>query len=126
MPKVTINNYKDDKYYPRVVEAVTVHLETENIVSPINLLSQMGLLKKSNIVSWKKGQIPFLEKSIECNLSKANRILRIFGFHAQECNLLPSAKNYKHKGKVLRFSKTKDDNIEKAYAKAYLRPRKKC
>ena len=54
MPKVTINNYKDDKYYPRVVKAVTAHLETENIISPVNLFLQMGLIKRTNVASWKK------------------------------------------------------------------------
>ena len=121
MAQVTLKNYKQDKYYPRIVKAVTAELEKYIFVSPINLFKQMELVKESDIIKWRKGQIPYFEKVIICNLNKANRILRILRFHAHDCNLHPSITVYKKSGKLLRFSKTGDSNIEEAYSRHFVR-----
>ena len=125
MVKVTVQNYRDDKHYPRIVRAVAQILTEKDFVSPVALFVEMGLLQASHLERWKRGQVPYLEKVLTCNLSKANRILRILGFHAHDLNLGPSHTAYQHKGRKLRFSKTGQKALEQAYSKHFVRIGKK-
>jgi len=90
MKKITLENYQSDKYYPRIVRAVDAILERRGFVSPTELFVEMGLLSVQAIEEWRAGRIPFLERAIQCNLSEANRILRVFRMHAHDLNLRPS------------------------------------
>jgi len=81
MKKITVSTYRKDKYYPRVVRAVAKILSKSDSVDPVEVLIEMGNLSKKNHEAWLKGQVPYLERVFEGNLSKANRILRIIGFH---------------------------------------------
>jgi hypothetical protein len=130
MKSINVNNYNKDTYYPRIVKAFSALLESNNYVSPISILCKMELLKENDIQQWRKGTIPYLERVIKCNLSKASRILRIISFHAHDLNMKPSFTVYKRnaKGKsiLLKFTKTGDPNLEKAYSKHFVntKPRK--
>ena len=116
MKKVTLKNYRQDTYYPRVVQAVDTIIREGREVAPVDIFLKMGLLLPRDLENWRRGRVPYLEKVIRCNLSKANRVLRIFGFHAHDLNLQPATRAYRHKSHQLRFSKTRDPNIEQAYA----------
>jgi hypothetical protein len=122
--KVTLDNYKKDRYYPKVINAVDQLLSSEKYVTPIQVFQSMGLLEEKDIESWRKGQVPYLERVIGCNLHKASRILRILRFVAHNLNLKPSITVYKRKvrgGKVLlRFTKSNDQNLEEAYARHFV------
>lgn len=124
MKKVTVNSYRTDKYYSRVKKAAASILKREDVLTPIGILIEMGHLSKNNYEAWRKGQVPFLERVIEGNLSKANRILRIIGFHAHDLNMVPRQTVYhqwgKGKKRVLRFSRYGDPNLEKAYSRHYI------
>ncbi len=124
MMKVTVNTYRNDKYYPRVVLAIARVLAKSDVVAPVEILMEMGNLSKENYDAWRKGQVPYLERVFEGNLSKANRILRIIGFHAHDLNMVPRHTQYNQWGKgkkrALRFSKSGDKKIEEAYSKHYL------
>lgn len=124
MKKVTVNTYRKDKYYPRVVKAMGEILSRAYVVSPIDILIEMGNLSQKNYEAWRKGQVPYLERVFEGNLSKANRILRIIGFHAHDLNMVPRQTVYHQWGRggnrVLRFSKSGDPNLEKAYSRHYV------
>jgi hypothetical protein len=64
---------------------------------------------------------------MHCNLAKASRILRILRMHAHDLDLKPSLTEYKRWSKgscLLRFSKTGDHNLEDAYARHFVSPRK--
>jgi len=128
MKKLTAENYTEDKYYPMVVKAVNDELIHADFVSAIVVFQRMKLLDKADVEKWKKGQIPFLEKMIMCNLSKANRILRLIRFHAHDLYLKPSITAYQRKvrwGKLdLRFSKTGTKKHEEAYARHFVKTRK--
>lgn len=123
MKKVTVNTYRKDKYYSRVVRAVERVLAHGDIVAPTDILIEMGNLSKKNYEAWRKGQVPYLERVFEGSLSKANRILRIIGFHAHDLNMIPRQTVYhqwgKGKNRELRFSKSSDPNLEKAYSRHY-------
>lgn len=128
MIKLTAENYKNDKYYTKVVKAVNDELIHSNVVSPIAVFQRLQLLDKPNVEKWKKGQIPFLEKVILCNLGKANRILKLIRFHAHDLNMKPSITVYKRKvgsAKLnLKFSKTGDKKLEEAYSRHFIKMEK--
>jgi len=119
---VTINSYKKDKYYPRVVRAVARILARSDIVAPVDVLIEMGNLSKKNLETWQAGQVPCLERVFEGSLSKANRILRIIGFHVHDLNMVPSHATYRAtsgRHAALRFSKSGAKAIEDAYSRHY-------
>ena len=120
MRKITVQNYRDDKYYPRVVSAVSRILDRQDFVSPVELFTEMMLLQSEDVESWRRGQISYLERVIQCNLTKASRILRILRFHAHGLNLGPSMTVYKRRSKTLRFSKTGENSLEEAYSRHFV------
>lgn len=124
MHQTTVTTFRIDKYYLGVVRAVGRILARSDVVAPSEILLEMGKISKNNYEAWRKGQIPYLERVFEGSLSKANRILRIIGFHVHDLNMVPSQTVYhqwgKGKQRILRFSKSGDPNIEKAYSRHYV------
>jgi len=125
MKKISLESYRTDNYYPKIVKAVDAELKSQNFVTSIAVFSSMGLLDGRDVDNWRAGRIPYLEQTIKCNLAKASRILRILRFYAHDLNLKPSMTVYRRKtagGKVpLRFSKTGERSIEEAYARHFVR-----
>ncbi len=126
MKKPTVENYRQDKYYPKVVRAVAAILASGEFVAPIDVFVHLEQLSRTDLESWRLGRVPYLEKVIRCNLSQASRILRLLRMHAHDLNLRPSQTAYVKWGKgertPLRFSKTGDPNIEEAYSRHFLAP----
>ena len=121
MKKITLQNYRKDKYYPRIVKAVEKILAHEREVKPLDAFFKMGMIEKKNIDRWKKGQVPYLERVLQGNLSKLSRVLRILRFHAHDLNLSPKVTPYKRGKKVLRFSKYGDSKLEDAYSTHFIK-----
>ena len=123
MKKVTVSTYRKDKYHPRVARAFARVLAITNVVAPVDVFIEMGNLSKKNYDIWRQGKVPYLERVIEGNLSKINRILRIIGFHAHDLDMVSSVMHDRQWGKgknrPLRFSKWGDKNIEAAYSTHY-------
>jgi hypothetical protein len=124
--RVTLSNYKEDKYYPKVVLAVSEMLAQSQTIRTIDVFHKIGVLSQENIKKWHLGQVSYLESVIECNLSKATRIMAILGFHAHDLNLGKSTNFVKRKGQYLRFSKSGIKKIEECYARQYSVVGKKC
>jgi len=124
MKHITVNTYRKDKYYPRVVRAVERILARADVVAPSDILIEMGNLSRKNYEAWRKGQIPYLERVFEGSLSKANRILRIIGFYTHDLNMVLRQTTYHQwgngKNRILRFSKSGDPNTEKVYSSHYI------
>lgn len=125
MKKISLENYRTDKFYPRIVRAVEQILETGDAVAPIDVFLRMGLIDKEAIQAWRLGQTPYLERVLKCNLSAASRILRILRMHVHDLNLRPSLTVYVKHGKGsrmrLRFTKTGEPKLEEAYARHFIR-----
>jgi hypothetical protein len=72
--------------------------------------------------------VPYLEKVIDCNLTRLSRLLRILRFHAHDLKLVPSITVYTRWGEGpkqrLRFTKTADPKREEAYARHFVWPGK--
>jgi hypothetical protein len=126
MKKVTLENYRDDKYYPRIVRAVAALLAKGDVVAPIDVFVHMEMLARPDVEAWRFGRVPYLEKVIRCNRAQASRILRILRMHVHDLNMPPSPTAYVRSGKgprpPLRFTKTGDPNLEEAYARHFLKP----
>ena len=120
MKKVSVDNFQSDPMFPRIERAVAEQLAQGNVVAPVDVLVGMGLLRSEHLGDWRRGRVAYLERVIMCNLSRVSRMLRILRFHAHDLDLKPSFTVYNRHGKGpkqrLRFSKTGDPNLEKAYA----------
>lgn len=72
--------------------------------------------------------MPYLERVIDCNLTRLGRLLRLLRCHAHDLHLKPSWTAYMRWGKGpkqrLRFTKTGDPNVEAAYATHFMCLRK--
>jgi hypothetical protein len=126
--KITLTNYRHDRYYARIVKATENLLREKGFVAPIELFIRMDLLSPASVENWRRGRIPYLERAIQCNLSKASRILRILRMHAHDLDLKPVPTVYKRWTRgprtLLHFSKTGDRAVEEAYARHFLSPEK--
>ena len=125
MKKISVENYRSDKYYPRVVRAMDAIFARRDFVAPTEVFVEMGLLSEQAIEEWRAGRLPFLERAIRCNLSAASRILRLLRMHAHDLNLRPSSTVYVRRtrgGRLrLRFTKRCDLKLEDAYARHFVK-----
>jgi hypothetical protein len=125
---VTVSNYRDDPLYPRIVRATDAILRCGKVVRPIDILAGMGLLTSAQIENWYAGRVPYLERVIAGNLTRLSRLLRILRFHVHDLNLVPSITSYqrgRRPSSALRFTKTGDAKLERAYSTHFLWPGKK-
>ena len=121
MKKVTLQNYKKDKYYIKIVTAVAKLLENKDDISTIDILLTMGNLLPKDYEKWLNGQIYCLENIFQGSLSKANRILNIIGFLMHDLNMVKFEKKpwSKRNGKELRLSKRGIKKLDKLYCTNY-------
>ncbi len=121
---ITVQNYKNDKYYSKVLNAFEVILTEGNIVEPIEVFMKIGNLEKGKYEDWRFGRINCLEATISGSLSKCSRILRLIGFIAHDFDMVPSPTVYqkwgKGKKKKLQFTRSGVANIEQAYSKCFV------
>jgi hypothetical protein len=128
MPAVTVATFRDDPLFPKISRAVEIILEKDKVVRPIDVLIGMQLLSRDDLEEWRCGRVPYLEQVIDCNLTRLSRLLRILQFHVHDLNLAPSATAYIRHGsgpkRQLRFTKTGDAKLERAYSTHFIWPGK--
>jgi len=107
--------------------AVAEVLRRQGYVSAVDVLMQMGKLEKTGLEDWRMGRVPFLEKILVGNLSQMNTILREMASCCREMKLKESVTDYRKWGKgaklPLRFSKSGEPAVERAYATHYVSQR---
>lgn len=125
---VTVATFRSDPLFSRIERAVATLLKSSKVVTPIDVLVGMQLLTYDDVEDWRRGRIPYLERAINCNLTRLSRLLRILRFHVHDLNLVPSWTDYRRHGKGrkhrLRFTKTGDPKLEVAYATHFIWPGK--
>ena len=103
-------------------------LDRGPVVTPADVLIGIGLLTRERLEDCRRGRVPYLERVIDCNLTRLSRLLRILRFHAHDLNPKPSGTAYMRWGKGrrqrLRFTKTGDPKLEEAYATYFVWPGK--
>jgi hypothetical protein len=128
MRAVTVATFREDPLFPKVSRAVEIILERDKVVRPIDVLIGMQLLSRDDLEEWRCGRVPYLEKVIDCNLTRLSRLLRILRFHVHDLNLVPSTTAYIRLGsgpkRQLRFTKTGDAKLERAYSTHFIWPGK--
>jgi hypothetical protein len=119
--QISVDNYRQDRLYPKVVLATARVLMESDEVSPVTILLKMGNLTLDGYHGWRRGCIPYLERVFHGSLPKASRILRIIGFHVHDLKMVLYQHEYKQNGKnkLLKFSKSNEANIEKRYCRHY-------
>ena len=115
---VSVDRFQDDPLYPRIAGAFEQILARGKFVAPVDVLIRMNLLTPERLEDWRRGRVPYLEKVINCNLTRLSRLLRILRFHAHDLKLVPSITVYTRWSKGpkqrLRFTKTGDPKLEQA------------
>ncbi len=107
------------------IETVCYELiKQKGFISSIDVLLNLNYLTKTDIESWRFGKIPYLEKVCQVNLKKLSTINRIIKSISFEMELKASWTAYNRYGKGTKtrliFSKSGEENIEKAYSTHYI------
>jgi hypothetical protein len=113
--------------FPRIERTVLALLEQGNVVAPVDVLVGMGMLAPRDLVAWRRGSVPYLERVIQGSLTRLTRLLRILRMYAHDLNLVPVLASYQREGArtPLRFSKTHEPNVEEAYRRHFTWPGKR-
>lgn len=102
-------------------------LEAKGYISMVDVLLELGTLSREDHEKWRFRQVPFLERVVHGNLARLNAVLRAVQANSARGNMKASWTAYmswgKGKRQPLRFSKSGDPNLERAYATHYLLPR---
>lgn len=85
----------------------------------------MGKLETKCLEDWRFGRVPYLERVIRLNLSQINAVCRAVHASANRGKLKPSWTAYvtrgKNAGRPLRFTKSGDPRLERAWATRHVR-----
>ena len=82
--RVSVGNFRNDPMFRRIECVVAELLSKGNVVAPVDVIVGMGLLRPEHLDSWRRGRVPYLERVINCNLTRLSRLLRILRFHADD------------------------------------------
>ena len=100
-------------------------LSEKGYICMIDVFIGLGFLSQKDLESWRMKRIPYLERCIQVNLGKVSYIVKTVRRNCMNGKLRESYTAYKSWGKgkkkTLRFSKSGDKNIEKAYSTHYLK-----
>lgn len=74
----TVETFVTDPLYLRIARAVKEILAVGTVVAPVDVLIRMGLLARADLEAWRLGRVSYLERVIDCNLTRVGRLLRVF------------------------------------------------
>jgi hypothetical protein len=109
----------------RVQAAAAAALNRNRFVAPIDVLTGLGWLRPQHAEAWRRGRVPYLERVTVASLSKLSRALRILRRWAERSELQPRETVYVSRTngrRRLRFTKTGDQNLERAYRTHWVSP----
>lgn len=116
-----MNNSELERKIKSIVYEV---VDQKGYISSIDTLIWLGFLSQIDYENWRKGKLEYLEKACLVNLGKLTTINLILRQISREMKLEPSLTVYNKFGKGpkmrLRFSKSGEENIEKAYSTHYV------
>ena len=96
------------------------HCSAEGSVRPVDVLLDLNYLTQKDLNDFLSDRVPYLEGVCTANLSKLKTVLDEMSAYAEERGYKGSTTVYKHKGKVLRFSKSGSPHIEKKYSTHFI------
>lgn len=113
-----MNPKNRDALGAKVAQAAGAAVSKQGFVSAIDVFRGLGWLDEATVVSWRKGQLPCLERGVRANLSRISEAMKLLRKWAASAGLSPSETSYVRKvpGKPrLRFSVSGEANIERLY-----------
>jgi hypothetical protein len=102
----------------RVVKAAEAALAARGYASPIDVLVGIGWLDANKLEQWRRGQVDYLERVVQTNLSRISEAMKLFRSWAAEKGLSASQTSYVARSprrQTLRFSKSGNPTIEALY-----------
>ena len=109
----------------RVAGAAEAALAKRKFVTAIDVLVGVGWLEPRRVDEWRQGRVDYLERVTVANLGKISTAMRSFRRWAQARGLRPSETAYVSRTRdrrPLRFSKSGDPDIERAYRTHWVSP----
>jgi len=109
----------------RIAVVAQQALAARQIVTPVEVLVGVGWLPADQVEAWRRGRVPYLERVAGVNLAKLSTALRLLAGWANSNQLTPGETVYvawtrdRHR---LRFTKTGDPNIERAWRTHWISP----
>jgi len=115
---MSVNPNNRNALEQRVVKAAEAALAAKGYASPIDVLVGIGWLDASKLEQWRRGQVDYLERTVQTNLSRISEAMKLFRSWAAERGLSASETSYVARSprrQTLRFSKSGDSAIEALY-----------
>jgi hypothetical protein len=115
---MSVNPNNRNALEQRVVKAAEAALAAKGYASPIDVLVGIGWLDASKLEQWRRGQVDYLERTVQTNLSRISEAMKLFRSWAAERGLSASETSYVARSprrQTLRFSKSGDPVIEALY-----------
>ena len=100
-------------------------LAQRKFVTSIDVLVGLGWLEPRRVEEWRQGRVDYLERVVAASLGKISTAMRVFRHWARDRGLKPSETGYvaRSRGRrPLRFSKSGDPAIERAYRTHWVSP----
>jgi len=113
------------KLEQRVVRAAEAALAERKFVTAIDVLVGVGWLEPRRVHEWRQGRVDYLERVVIASLGKISTAMQCFRRWAQAHGLEPSETGYVARTRdrrPLRFSKSGDPGIERAYRTHWVSP----
>ena len=109
----------------RVVRAAEAVLAERRVISAVDVLVGMRWLTPAALARWQQGRVEDLESVVQVDLHKLSAAMAILRRWAREQGLRPSETAYLARTRdrrPLRFSRSGDDGIERAYRTHWVAP----
>jgi hypothetical protein len=109
----------------RVIKAAEAALAAQHYVAPVDVLVGIGWLDGGTVKRWRQGQVDYLERVVQTNLSRISEAMKLFRSWATTKGLSPSETHYvarTPRRQALRFSKSGTPAIEKLYRTHWVSP----
>ena len=122
----------DKELISKVHSSIYNQCKSRGYATPVDVLIDVGVLQKQKYEEWRFAKIPYLESVCNVNLRKLSFLMNQIRAFAKQTGLTPSFCYYKQWGmkkkdgqghkpvRQLRFSKSGNPDIEKAYATHYV------
>ena len=102
-------------------------IHAKGYISHIDVFMKLNYLDSKDYNAWRMKQIPYIERVIKVNLGTISFMMKFIRKHAKDKGLKESWTDYLSWGKgkrvKLRFSKSGETTIEKAYATHMVMPK---
>jgi len=107
----------------RIIKAAEAALAAKNYVSPVDVLVGIGWLDPASLKRWQQGQVTYLERVVQANLSRISEAMKLFRSWATAKGLVPKETHYiarTPRRQTLCFSKSGNPTIEQLYRTHWL------